>query len=68
MDGIRFAIRLSQQLCVGLVLFLRNTIYSPEAKLSWRIMEILYGAKKIVFTRSANSAESEPILMKSGAL
>jgi len=43
--------------------------YSPEAKHSFgRIMEILYGTKNGVHAFSYNSAESEPIWMKSGAL
>jgi len=45
-------------------------IYSPEAKYSfgWIFMEILYGAKNGVHAFGYNSAESEPILMNSGAL
>ena len=43
--------------------------HSPEAKHSFgRIMEILYGAKNGVHAFGYNSAKSEPILMKSGAL
>ena len=43
--------------------------YSPEAKHSFgRIMEKPYGAKYVVHVFGYNSAESEPIWMKSGAL
>ena len=45
------------------------TNYSPEAKHSFgRIMEIRYGAKNGVHAFGCNSAEREPIWMKSGAL
>jgi len=43
--------------------------YTPEAKHSYRrITEILYGAKYGVHAFDYNSAESEPIWIKSGAL
>ena len=43
--------------------------YSPEAKHSFRrIMEILYGAKNVVYPFGYNSTASEPNWLKSGAL
>ena len=49
--------------------FRRHPCYSPEAERSFgRIMEILYGAKNGVHAFGYNSAESERIWMKSGAL